>query len=35
MGVIDWIDMAKDKNRWWVLENAVLKLRVPYNKGNF
>ena len=35
MGGIDWIDLAKDKDRWRVLENAVMKLRFPYNTVNF
>jgi len=30
-----WIDLAEDRNRWWVLVNAVMKLRVPLNAGNF
>jgi hypothetical protein len=27
MGV-DWIDLAQDRDRWWVLVNAVMNLRV-------
>jgi hypothetical protein len=26
---VDWIDMAKDRDRWWALVNAVSNLRVP------
>ena len=26
---IDWIDVAEDKDRWWVLLNAVMNLRLP------
>jgi hypothetical protein len=26
---VDWIDMAPDRDRWRVLVNAVMKLRVP------
>jgi len=26
---MDWIDLAKDRDRWWVLVNAVMNLRVP------
>ena len=32
---MDWIKLAQDRNRWWVLVNAVMNLRVPYNVGNF
>jgi hypothetical protein len=28
-GVIDWIDMAQDKDRWRALVNTVMNLRVP------
>jgi hypothetical protein len=30
-GDVDWIGLAQDKDRWTVLVNSVLKLRVPYN----
>ena len=26
---MDWIDVAQDRNRWWVLVNAVMNLQVP------
>jgi hypothetical protein len=32
-GDVDWIDLAKDRNRWRALVNSVLKLRVPRNAG--
>ena len=32
---MDWIDLAQDRNRWAVLVNAVMNLRVPQNAGNF
>jgi hypothetical protein len=28
-GGMDWIDLALDKDRWRVLMNAVMNLRVP------
>jgi len=29
MGIMDWIDLAQDRDRWRELVNAVMKLRVP------
>jgi hypothetical protein len=28
-GDVDWIGLAKDRNRWRALENSVLNLLVP------
>jgi len=28
-GVMDWIDLAQERDRRWALVNAVMKLRVP------
>jgi hypothetical protein len=30
---VDWIGLAKDRNRWRALVNWVLNLRVPLNAG--
>jgi hypothetical protein len=30
---VDWIDLAKDRNRWRALVNSVLNLRVSWNAG--
>jgi hypothetical protein len=35
LGSMDWIDLAKVMGRWRELVNAVMKLRVPQNAGNF
>jgi hypothetical protein len=32
-GDMDWIGLAKDKNRWRALVNSVLNFRVPWNAG--
>jgi hypothetical protein len=28
-GGMNWIELAQDRDRWWVLMNAVMKLWVP------
>jgi hypothetical protein len=32
-GDVDWIGLAKDRNRWRTVVNSVLNLRVPRNAG--
>jgi hypothetical protein len=32
-GSVDWIGLAKDRNRWRALVNSVLNLQVPLNAG--
>jgi hypothetical protein len=34
-GGMDWIELAKDRDRWRALVKAVMKLKVPLNTGNF
>jgi hypothetical protein len=34
-GDVDWISLAQDRGRWLALVNAVMKLLVPQNAGNF
>jgi hypothetical protein len=34
-GGVDWIDLARDIDRWRALLIAVVNLRVPQNAGNF
>jgi hypothetical protein len=33
--VMDWIDLARDREHWRVLVNKVRNLRVPENVGKF
>jgi hypothetical protein len=32
-GDVDWIGLAKDRNRWRAVVNSVLNLRAPWNAG--
>ena len=34
-GYMDWIGLARDRDRWRTLVSAVMNLRVPWYAGNF
>jgi hypothetical protein len=34
-GVMDWIGLAQDRDRWRAIVNAVVKIQVQSNAGNF
>jgi hypothetical protein len=33
LGDVDWIDLARDRDRWRALVNSVMNLRAPSNAG--
>jgi hypothetical protein len=33
--VMEWIELARDRDRWRALVNAAMNLRFPRNAGNF
>jgi hypothetical protein len=32
---MDWIDLAEDRDQWWVLVNTVMNFRVSKKFGKF
>ena len=34
-GVMDWIELTQDRDRWRELVSAVMNIRAPQNVGNF
>jgi hypothetical protein len=32
---LDWVHVARDMDRWWVLANTVLTMQFPETGGNF
>jgi hypothetical protein len=34
-GVMDWIKLSQDTDRWWALVRVVMNIWVAYNVGNF
>jgi len=34
-GGIDCLDLDQDRDRWWVLVNVIMNLKVPQNAENF
>jgi hypothetical protein len=35
LGVMDWIDLADDRDQWRAHMNTVMNLQVPQNGGSF
>jgi len=32
---VDWVDLLQERDKWQAFGNAVMKLRVQQNAGNF
>jgi hypothetical protein len=35
MGIVDWIDLAQDRDQWRALVNTLMNLHVPERVGKF
>jgi len=34
-GVVDWIELAQDRNKWRAVVTTLMEFRDPQNAGNF
>jgi hypothetical protein len=33
--IVDWINVAQDRDQWKVIANTVINIRLPYHFGKF